>query len=46
MSFGVRAGGSVGHTAGVINALNRSGYTVDVASVDKPAMLDNGSTFF
>lgn len=37
--FGVKAGGSVGHIAGVINALVELGYRGDYASVDKGVML-------
>ena len=37
--FGVRVGGSVGHTAGVVNELARAGYTVDLASMSAPAMV-------
>lgn len=37
--FGVKAGGSVGHIAGVINALDEKGFQVDYASVDASGML-------
>src|ERR1017187_5023598 len=37
--FGVRAGGSVGHVAGVVNALADAGYGVDLASANTQAML-------
>lgn len=38
--LGVQAGGSVGHVAGVVNALSRSGCPVDVYTVEAPPMLD------
>jgi glycosyltransferase involved in cell wall biosynthesis len=38
--FGVKAGGSVGHIAGVINALVKKGIKVDYAAVDKSNLLD------
>lgn len=38
--FGVKAGGSVGHVAGVINALGRRFPSVDVLSVERPPLLD------
>lgn len=37
--FGVRAGGSVGHTAGVVNALSRAGLPVDLWSATTPMMV-------
>ena len=37
--FGVRAGGSVGHVAGVANALADAGYEVDLASSNNQVML-------
>jgi glycosyltransferase involved in cell wall biosynthesis len=37
--FGVRAGGSVGHVAGVVNALADSGYRVDLACANTQVML-------
>lgn len=37
--FGVKAGGSVGHIAGVINALAKKGIKVEYASVDKSSLL-------
>lgn len=39
LSFGVRAGGSIGHIAGVVNGLARAGYEVALAEVgDSPAL--------
>ena len=40
--FGVKAGGSVGHMAGVINALDEAGYTLEVASTANPPTLREG----
>ncbi len=40
--FGLSVGGSVGHTAGVANALVSAGYSVDLASLSPPATLDEG----
>ncbi|MBD2015738.1 glycosyltransferase [Microcoleus sp. FACHB-53] len=40
--FGVKAGGSVGHIAGVVNALMEQNYTVDFASVGEGVMLNPG----
>ena len=37
--FGLRAGGSVGHTAGVINALRDAGHPVDFAGLTDPVLL-------
>lgn len=37
--FGVKAGGSVGHVAGVVNALAASGRRVDLAAVSKPVLV-------
>lgn len=37
--FGVRAGGSVGHVAGVVNALGRAGLPVDLWSATDPVMI-------
>lgn len=37
--FGVRAGGSVGHVAGVANALARRCESVDLLAVERPALL-------
>lgn len=38
--FGVKAGGSVGHVAGVANALTRSGYPVAFVAAEPPMMVD------
>ena len=38
--FGVKAGGSVGHIAGVVNELAQEGYHVDFAATEPPVMLD------
>lgn len=40
LAFGVRAGGSVGHVAGVANELQRRGIGVDMVAFERPAMLD------
>lgn len=37
--FGVKAGGSVGHVAGVVNALGRAGFAVDLWSATDPVMI-------
>jgi glycosyltransferase involved in cell wall biosynthesis len=37
---GVRAGGSIGHIAGVINGFVKRGMPVDLAAIDKPVILD------
>lgn len=37
--FGLKAGGSIGHTAGVINALVQMGYDVSMASIAPPEQL-------
>ena len=39
LGLGVRAGGSVGHTAGVINAMVASGRPVDFVSAETPILL-------
>jgi glycosyltransferase involved in cell wall biosynthesis len=39
--FGVKAGGSVGHVAGVINALARRGLKVDSAACGRALLLDD-----
>ena len=39
--FGVKAGGSVGHVAGVINALSRRGMQVDSAACGRALLLDD-----
>ncbi|HVV99216.1 MAG TPA: glycosyltransferase, partial [Planctomycetaceae bacterium] len=38
LSVGIKAGGSIGHIAGVINGLLRHGWKVDVAAAEPPAM--------
>ncbi len=38
--FGVKAGGSVGHVAGVVNGFLESGYEVDVATAVEPVLVD------
>jgi glycosyltransferase involved in cell wall biosynthesis len=43
--FGVKAGGSVGHIAGVINGFQRSGYDVDFVSVEEPTLVNPGVEF-
>jgi glycosyltransferase involved in cell wall biosynthesis len=40
--FGVKAGGSVGHVAGVVNGLSASGLDVDLYSATEPVMIDAG----
>ena len=37
--FGVKAGGSVGHIAGVVKAFRRAGYDIDFASWEPPALI-------
>ena len=37
--FGLKAGGSIGHVAGVVNALAQNGYDVTLASTDPPTMI-------
>lgn len=39
--FGIKAGGSVGHIAGVVNGLQRAGYPVIFASAEPPVMIDS-----
>lgn len=43
--FGVKAGGSVGHIAGVVNELARRGLPVSIASAEAPMMLDEAVEF-
>lgn len=38
--FGIKAGGSIGHIAGVVNALQRGGHPVSFASAEPPVMID------
>lgn len=40
--FGIKAGGSVGHIAGVVNGLQRLGHPVMFASAEPPVMIDDG----
>jgi glycosyltransferase involved in cell wall biosynthesis len=40
LSTGIKAGGSVGHIAGVANALVAGGYPVDFAGLEAPEILD------
>lgn len=40
--FGIKAGGSVGHIAGVVNGLQRLGHPVTFASAEPPVMIDDG----
>ena len=39
--FGIKAGGSVGHIAGVVNALQKQGSPVTFASAEPPVMVDS-----
>ena len=43
--FGVKAGGSVGHIAGVINGFLRKGWNVTFYGAEKPFMVDSQLTF-
>lgn len=43
--FGIKAGGSVGHIAGVVNGMQRRGHPVTFASAEPPVMIDEGVTF-
>ncbi len=43
--FGLKAGGSVGHVAGVVNALLHRGLTVDVAAVAPQPLVDSRAGF-
>lgn len=38
--FGVRVGGSIGHVAGVINALHRSSTPLEILAGERPPMVD------
>jgi len=38
--MGIKAGGSVGHVAGVVNGLQHAGYPVTFASAEPPVMVD------
>lgn len=42
--FGLKAGGSVGHVAGVANALARHAEAVDLLAVERPPLLDPAVT--
>jgi glycosyltransferase involved in cell wall biosynthesis len=44
--LGVRAGGSVGHVAGVVNALIQAGYDVDFVTGAQPVMISPAVTVF
>lgn len=41
--LGVKAGGSVGHVAGVANALIQAGYPIDFAGAEAPLMVDDAT---
>ncbi len=43
--FGIKAGGSVGHVSGVINAILRRGLGVDVLAVERPVMIKDAATY-
>lgn len=43
--FGLKAGGSVGHVAGVVNALARRGVAVTLASASDPVSVDGAVEF-
>ena len=43
--FGIKAGGSVGHIAGVVNGLQRLGHPVTFASAEPPVMIDHDVRF-
>ena len=43
--FGVKAGGSVGHVAGVVNALLAAGWQVDFVGTEPPVMVDAEAAF-
>jgi glycosyltransferase involved in cell wall biosynthesis len=38
--YGVKVGGSVGHIAGVVNELNRDGYSVSYAAISDSSVID------
>jgi len=40
--FGLKAGGSIGHVAGVVNALSAGGHDVTLASTEPPTMIADG----
>ncbi len=41
--MGVKAGGSVGHVAGVANALIQAGYPIEFAGAEAPLLVENAS---
>jgi glycosyltransferase involved in cell wall biosynthesis len=43
--FGLKAGGSVGHVAGVVNGLSRRGIGVTLASASEPVLVDDAVSF-
>jgi glycosyltransferase involved in cell wall biosynthesis len=43
--FGVKAGGSVGHVAGVVNSFQGKGYQVSVCAVEPPPTIDPAVRF-
>jgi len=45
MWFGLKAGGSVGHVAGVVNAMLHSGLDVDVAAAAPQPLVDDSAGF-
>ncbi|MCL6590057.1 MAG: glycosyltransferase family 4 protein [Firmicutes bacterium] len=44
--YGVKAGGSVGHVAGVVNEFLRRGYEVDFVASERPALVSSGRIRF
>ncbi|KJS18996.1 MAG: hypothetical protein VR78_03745 [Hoeflea sp. BRH_c9] len=44
--FGIKAGGSVGHVSGVINAFLRRGLGLNVLAVERPVMVNDRAAFF
>src|SRR3546814_2786131 len=43
--MGIKAGGSIGHIAGVVNACQRAGYYVTFGSAEPPVMVDPSVQF-
>jgi len=43
--FGLKAGGSVGHVAGVVNGFSRLGKRVTFVSIERPMMIDGDVVF-
>ncbi len=41
--FGVKAGGSIGHVAGVINAFLKRGLSIDIIAPEKPLLVDESA---